>query len=215
MRRITDTVDNDAVTAAMVREFMSLIYGEMWVEISLGAQKRYFETSTDITANGSASYDEPEAHLGTVRITRVNADGKEVELVELRPGDEAAYKGQTGDAFGWTAVDDQLFLYPTPSSGTYRWYYTQQPTDVSSYADGDVIDVVVPAGEAFFVWGVAAMILGFLKQDASFALLQKGEALKRLAFEAANRNVSEIRTRGPVEYDDDIVFRRPRDWDWP
>ncbi len=213
IREISDTVENDAVPESFVRWCMSMVYGEMWSEVSLGAQRRYFETSTTITADGSPSYDEPEDHFATVRVCRVDADGRELELTELRQGEEAACKGVAeGEAAAWTHVDDQLFLYPTPSSGDYKWYYQQQPTDLSSYADGDIIDVVVPAGEAFFVWGVAAMIHGRLKQDASYALQMKEQARTQLQFQAANRNASETRTRGPVVYDDDDIIR-PKGWE--
>lgn len=188
--------------------FADLVYGELWPEVSLGAQKRYFETSTTIAADGSTSYDEPEAHFSTVRVARVDASGTECELRELRPGQEVAYKGLTGDAVGWTLVDDQLFLYPKPSSGSYKWYYSQQPTDISDYADGDIVDVAVPAGKAFMIYGTAALALLHHKQDASAALMLQEKARGRVQWEAANRNASEVRTRGPVEYDED----EPRDW---
>jgi hypothetical protein len=206
MRQITDTEENAAVTPAFVRWCMSTKYAELWAEVSLGAADRYFETSTTITADGSESYDEPEGHFATVRVAYVDASGNERDLRELRHGEESAYKGLEGDASAWALVDDQLYLYPTPSSGSYKWYYSQQPTDLSSYADGDVIDVVVPAGEAFFVWGVAAMILGRLKQDASFALLEEGKAKERLPFEAGNRRLHKSPSRGPIVDDDEVVY---------
>lgn len=207
-----DMVNDDSISDEMWNSFAEMVYGdEVWPEVSMGAQKRYFETSTTISADGSTSYDEPEDHFATVRIVRV-VDGKETELRELRQGEEAQYKGLTGEAVGFTHVDDQLHLYPAPSSGTYKWYYQGQPTDLSEYADDDVVDVVVPAGGTLLVWGMAALALQHHKQDASFALSQKAQALPRLQFQAANRNASETRTRGPVEYDDDDSFS-PKTWD--
>lgn len=212
MRQLTDTENDDAISSAFVRWCMSMKYGELWTEVSLGATERYFETSTSVTATGAASYDEPEAHYATVRIAFVDDDDRETDLRELRPGEEAAYKGLTGEAVAWALVDDQLYLYPNPSSGTYKWYYTQQATDISSYADGDIIDVVVPAGEAFFIWGVAALIFGRLKKDASFALQEEGKAKARIPFEAGNRNLFKTPTRGPVVFDDDDVVYGPDGW---
>lgn len=206
IRQITDTENDDSVTSAFVRWCMSMKFGELWAEVSLGAAERYFETSTTVTADGSESYDEPESHFATVRIARVDESGRETDLRELRPGEEAAYKGLTGDAVAWALVDDQLFLYPAPSSGDYKWYYTQQATELGSYADGDIIDVVCPAGEAFFVWGVAALIFGRLKKDASFALQEEGKAKMRIPFEAANRNRLKTPVRGPVVFDDEVVY---------
>lgn len=208
-----DMVGDDAISTSMWKWFISMVYGdELWPEVSLGALDRYFETSTTITADGSASYDEPDAHFSTVRIVRVDSEGREFDLAKLRQGDEHAYKGQTGsDAVAYAHVDDLLFLYPAPSSGTYKWYYQQQPTDIAEYADDDVVDVVVPAGESLLIWGVAAMALAHHKQDASFALSQKAAALPRLQFQAANRNSTESRSRGPVVDDDDSF--KPPTWD--
>lgn len=206
-KQVADMANDDSIADVVWKWFISMVYGdELWPEVSLGALDRYFETSTTITADGSTSYDEPAAHFSTVRIVRVDASGREFELTQLRQGDELAYKSLTGDAVAWTHVDDQLFLYPAPSSGTYKWYYQQQPTDLSGYGDSDVVDVVVPAGESLLIWGVAAMALQHHKQDASFALQQKAAALPRVQFQVANRNSSETRTRGPVVDDDEVTY---------
>lgn len=208
-QQAADLENDDSIADAIWKWFASMVYGELSSEVSLGAAKRYFETSTAITADGSTSYDEPTDHFATVRVVRVDADGRETELRELRAGEEAAYKGLTGDAVGWTLVDDQLFLYPNPSSGTYEWYYKQQPTDLSSYADADVVDVVVPAGEAFFVWGVVAMALARQQKNVQLALQMKEQARAQVQWEAANRNARETSTRGPVVFDEGDLG------DWP
>lgn len=202
---------DDSVTPEMWKWWASMIYGELAAEVDLGALDRYFETSTTITATGAASYDEPEDHFSTVRLVRV-VDSEEQPVRKLRRGEEAAYKGLTGDAIGYALVDDQLFLYPNPSSGTYKWYYVQQPTDLSNYADADIVDVVCPAGEAFFVWGVVAIALAQQKQDPRFALEQKEQARSRLPFEAGNRNGSEVSSRGPIVDDDGDATYGPDGW---
>lgn len=187
--------------------FIDLTYGELWPEVSLGAERRYFETSTTITADGSTSYDEPASHFGTVRIARLDESGLELyDLRELRPSEEFPYKGTTGDAVAYALVDDQLYLYPAPSDGTYKWYFTQQPTDISEYADGDVVDVVVPAGKAFMIYGTAALALLHHRQDASAAMQLKEQARQRVLWEAINRNTTSTPTRGPVVDDDERVY---------
>ena len=213
-QQLADMENDDSIAPAIWKWFASMVYGELWPEVSMGAQKRYFETSTTISADGSASYDEPSDHFGTVRVTRVDGDGREHELRELRTGEEVAYRGLTGEAIGFTTVDDQLYLYPNPSSGTYKWYYQQQPTDISNYADDDVIDVVVPSGEAFLIWGMAALALHRQQKNAQMALNEKTAAHGRVQWEAANRNARATSTRGPAELDDDRVYRPPT-WERP
>lgn len=214
-KQAADLETDDSIASAIWKWFASMVYGELWPEASLGAQKRYFETSTTITATGATGYTEPTDHFATVRVTRVDASGKEYELRELRTGEEVAYKGRVGEACGWTLVDDQLVLHPKPSSGSYKWYYQQQPTDLSAFADADVVDVIVPAGEPFMIWGVAAMALARQQKNVQLALQMKEQARAQVQWQASNRNATEVRTRGPVEYDDDDL-RAPGDWDrWP
>jgi hypothetical protein len=120
-------------------------YGELWSIVN-GTGLRYFETSTTVTATGAASYDEPAAIESTVLITRVLGDGRELELAPLEPQEEACLKGRTGDACRFSLIDDQLRLYPKPSSGTYNWYYRPQPPDLATFADSDPVDVCCMAG---------------------------------------------------------------------
>jgi hypothetical protein len=117
----------------------------------------------------------------------------------------------TGEATAYTLVDDQLYLYPTPSSGTYKWYYLQQATDLSAYADDDVVDVVCPAGEQFFTWGVVALALARQQKDARMAIAERERARGDLQFWAGQRNFSEPKQR-LAEVDDDVI-RTPGDWE--
>lgn len=210
-QQLADMVGDDSILSPEWKTYGSQVYGEMWSEVSLAAG-RYFETSTTVVANGSASYTEPLDHESIVRIARViDAAGRERPLSELRPQDEVSVRGRTGDALYYTLVDDQLFLFPKPSSGTYKWYYQQQPTDLSTFADGDIVDVVSPAGEAFLNWGVVAIAHAKHKKDPSFALMQQEKARERLQVWAANRNMYEPRIRGGV---DDDAPSDPAEW-WP
>lgn len=208
-RQLADLEGDDSVESSTWKWFASMVYADLWAEVS-GTGRRYFETSTTITADGSESYDEPVGHMATVRVTRV--DGSyEYELRELRLGEEVAYKGRTGDAVGWTLVDDRLFLYPSPSSGTYKWYYQQQPTDLSSYADDGIVDVVVPAGEPFFLWGMALLALQKGGKSVQLAMTEKEKARELLQLQAAQRNAADVMSRGPDP--DDGPVRLPGDWE--
>ena len=209
-----DMVGDDSISSSEWKSYASEVYGEMTTEASLGAASRYFETSTTITADGSTSYDEPADHFSTQRIAEVLADGRERPLRELQAHEEAAYRGRTGIALGWLAIDDQLYLCPAPSSGTFKWYYVGQPTDLADYADSDIVDVISPGGEAFLIWGVAVLAKAKGGRDVQLALAEKERARARLQFEAASRNLSQPKTRGPVEIDEDDCYQLPT-WERP
>lgn len=209
-----DMVGDDSIDRSEWLSYASEVYGELCTEASLGAASRYFETSTTITADGSVSYDEPADHYATERIVEVLDDGRERPLRELQPHEEAAYRGRTGIAAGWLHVDDQLFLCPAPASGTFKWFYIGQPTDLSAYTDADIVDVISPAGESFLVWGVAILAKAKGGKDVQLALAEKERARTRLQFESASRNLTDPKTRGPIEVDDDDCYRLPT-WERP
>lgn len=209
-QRRADMEGDDMIADGEWRSLISEVYGEMWSEVSLGSGQRYFETSTTITADGSASYNEPSDHFSTVRIARV-ADGREYPLHELQPGEEARAHSLIGtNAICFTHVDNQLYLYPAPSSGTYKWYYREQPSDLSGYADGQVVDLVSPAGEAFVIWGVAVLALGKGEKDVRLALQRQQAALERLQFEASQKSADPKSVH--VATDDEDLFMLPT-WD--
>jgi hypothetical protein len=174
-----DMVGDDSIGRAEWLSYASEVYGEMWSEVSIVAS-RYFETSTTIPADGSVSYDEPSNHQHTIRLVEVMDDGTERPLREIQPFEEAAYRGSIGTAIGWIHIDDQIILCPAPASGTYKWYFAAQATDLSSYADADLVDVVCPAGEAFLIWGVAVLAKAKGGKDVQLAMAQRERAREQL-----------------------------------
>lgn len=196
--------DDDAFNAVI-----SEVYGNLWTIIG-GQASRYFETSETFTADGSASYDEPEGHMKTVRVARVLDDGTEVPLRALQPQAESRYRGRVGDAIGYALIDDQLVLLPKPSSGTYKWYYEQQATELSEYADGDVVDVACSAGMSYVIWGTALIINGELEGNATLAMRERDKWEEETRVWASNRE-PDPKVR-PADDTDDVVFVRPR---WP
>lgn len=206
-----DLENQDHISTAEWKTLISEMYGEVWSTVS-ETGLRYFETSTTITADGSASYLEPSGHYSTTVITRCLSNGSESMLDPLMPQEEPSFRGQTGDARRWTLVDDRLFLYPRPSSGTYKWYYIQQPTDLSAYADGDVVDVVTPDGESMLIWGVAVKALAKSEGDAMLALAERERHREKLLGWAQNRAITEHPYRVRREVDDGP--HDPADWRW-
>lgn len=211
-QQVADLENDDSVSSTIWKWFASLVYGELWAEVSTGIG-RHTETSTTISADGSASYAQPSGHLATVRVVRVDADGGEVPLYQLRQQDEAGLKGQTGEASHWAHVGSVIVLYPNPSSGSYKWYYVAQPTDLSSAADGDSVDVVCPAGEAFFVWGTVLLALQRQGKNVQLAMAEKERARADLQLWVAQRSIYEPAQSLPDHSDDDII-RRPT-WERP
>lgn len=209
-REAVDMVNNQARSDAAFRRAISRQYGSL---CSVVAEQglRYFETSTTITADGSASYDEPTAHLSSVRMARVLDDGTERPLDELMTQEEWAHKGKVGDAVAYTLVDDQIFLYPNPSSGTYKLYYIPQPSDLTDYDDADLVDVVTADGLQFLIWSVAVQIHGALEGNAILALQERERAREELQVWAAARS-SQQRRRINEDYLDDYRSRTPGDW---
>jgi hypothetical protein len=203
-----DLVNDDHIAPAEWKSLISETYGELWSIVS-GTGLRYFETSTDITATGAASYDEPEDHYSTVMVTKVESDGSETMLDPLMPQEEHFFRGMTGDARRWTVPDDQLFLYPRPSSGTYRWYYIQQPTDLADYADGDEVDVVTPDGESFLIWGTAVKALAKSEANVQLAMAERERYRQQLMVWAADRSITDHNYR--VRRDVDGPYD-PGDW---
>jgi len=209
-RRRVDMKRNQARTDDDFKALISEQYGDLWGVVS-GTGYRYFETSTTITATGADSYDEPDDHLGSVWLSRVLPDGREWPLEELMAQEEWMYKGRTGDALAFSHIDDQIFLYPKPSSGTYKLYYIPQATDLSAYADGEVVDVVTADGAAFLIWGVAVKAHGELEGNAQLALAERDRYEKKLMEWAALKAFNEPR-RTPVE--GRPPYLRDGEW-WP
>jgi hypothetical protein len=194
---------------------ISEVYGELFSEVAASIE-RYFESVATVTATGATSYDEPTDHLSTIRIARVDSSGRQCHLKELRSQDEVHFIGARGsDAAYWALVDDQLFLYPNPSSGSYKWYYLPQPPDLASYADGDLVDVYCPAGLKFLVWGVAAIALAKAESNSQLALQKQEQARDEVQYWAANRNLAEGKSR-PIEDIEGSARFGPDGWErWP
>lgn len=207
----SDMKNDDSIERDEWLSFASEVFGEMWAEVSVTVGNRSSETSLTIPADGSASYDEPVDHFTTIRVVELLPGGKERELRELMPGEEVSYRGCTGEAVGWTHVDDQIFLYPAPASGTYVWHYTSQPTDLTENSDSEPINVISPAGEAFLIWGVTIIAKGIGGKDPQLALTMQARAREQLQVWAANRTLTEARTRGE-DPDDDVPIDPAERW---
>lgn len=213
-QRRADKEGDAHVGPAEWKALISEQYGDLFSVVA-GAGLRYFEATHTITTSGAVSYDEPCNHLGTVGVDRVHADGTRESLAELMPGERNLWAGQTGDARGYSLVDDQIVLYPRPPAGqTYELLYIPQPPDLSAAADDACVDVVTPDGEAFLVWGVALKALAKSESDVQLAMLERDAARGRLSEWATLRAFNTPRRRvfadDPFGYGGDDYL--PGDW---
>lgn len=211
-RRRVDMKNNQARTDPDFKALISEQYSDVHGVVA-GAGYRYFETSLTFPVNGSETYLEPSDFLSSVRAARVLPDGREIPLEELMAQEEWGYKGRTGDAIGFTHIDDRIRLYPSPSSGNYKLYYIPQAPDLSNYGDSDQIDFVTGDGLAFAIWGVAVKVHGELEGNALLAIQERDRYEKKLAEWASLKAFNEPR-RTPHEEAQFSRFWRDGEW-WP
>lgn len=167
-------------------------YGELHGVVA-DAGLAYFETTADITATGASSYALNAAVLSVVAVEYIvdSTTGRRRRLRLLMPQERAPWGGTTGEAEAYAFTGTSIELWPRPSSGTYRVTYVPQSTDLSSSADATDVDVVTADGEAFLIWGVAAMAKDKSESDLRFALQQSERAKERLQTWALNRALHE------------------------
>lgn len=205
-----DKEGDEHISTAEWKSLISEQYGELFETVS-GAGLRYFETVHSITADGSDSYDEPADHGKTVGLDRVATDGTRTSLRPLMTQERQRYGGLTGDAREYAIVDDQIFLYPKPSTGTYQLLYVPQSPDLSELDDSELIDVVCPHGEAFLLWGVAVKALSKSEGDLRAAMAERDRCQQGLLSWALERDANEPRRR---VLDTEYMDGWSRDPDW-
>ncbi len=206
-----DLEGDEHISTAEWKALISEKWGELYALVA-GTGLRYFETESTITADGSASYDEPDDHLATIGVDFViDSAGRRRQLYEVQVLERSAYAGRTGEAFAFSHIDDQIYLHPNPTSGTYKLLYIPQPPDLSSFADGDEVDVVTPDGESFLIWSVAAMALPKSESDPSAAIGNAESARVRLVEWAAMRSFTQPRRRVAQDFD---LYSDADEGDW-
>ena len=218
-RKRVDMTNNQARSDSDFQGHIAEVYNEMH-EIVAEVGVRLYESTSTLTATGAASYAlssltaTANGLLHALRVVRVNSDGSEDPLDELMGAEEWPLKGQTGDATHFALVDHTLYLYPNPSSGTYKLYWVPQPTDYSAVATSTSIDVLCSAGERFIIWGVAAIIHSELEGNAITAFREKERAADDLRMWAVQRMLTRQRRRVNEEHMDSDAIRVPT-WENP
>lgn len=207
-----DLENADDPAASEWKSLVSLAYAELYAILAESGM-RYFETEATITATGAASYALPADHLSTIGVDRLDGTIRR-ELDELMVQERNATTGQTGEARYYALVGANLVLYPPPASGTYYHTYVPQPADLSSGADGDLVDVVVPAGEAFVIWHVAVNALTKEGSDVGGAVIERERARQQVTEWSTLRALNTPRRRvvSDSPYLDRPGYEDPLDW---
>lgn len=198
IRKLADAEGNLHVSNAEIDEGIDEIYGDLY-HLTVDGHGAYFQTTHEFTADGSDSYDEPDDHLSTVQLDLVSSDGERTPLKKLRAQERFLYGGTTGTPEAYALVDDQIFLYPNPSSGDLELLYIPQPPDVTDYADADELDLVSIYGAQFVVYGVAALVLAKSESEQRGWLARQARAEQKHIEWAATRSLHDPR----VPYSDD------------
>lgn len=181
-KRRADKESDPHISDAEWKALISEQYGDLYSTVA-ATGLRYFESEWTITANGETSYAEDAAVQAIVAVRYVvnSSTGETRDLQEIMMQETSVWSGLTGEAYAWAHVDDKIYLFPKPSSGTYKVAYIPQSPDLSDYVDADVVDVVTPDGEAFLIWGVAVKALAKSQQDVTLAIAEREAARVRLA----------------------------------
>lgn len=215
-QRRADKETDEHVDTDEVKELISEVYGELHGAVS-EVGSRYFETEDTISADGSATYDLPIAHLSTIGVDRVvDAAGRRTELAQLMVQERTVFAGQTGDAYMFALTGTNIALYPTPASGTYKHIYVPQPTDYSTVGNGEQIDFINQDGLRFVIWGVASIMRHKGEDDQLRAMRERDAARERLVAWAVQRALTMPKRRIVNEVDLDVYgggrLLSPADW---
>ena len=198
-------IENDRhIQPAELAAMMSSAYGAVYQKVAASGG-RYWESTYSITADGSASYPEPDDHLSTIGLDLVRADGTRCPLKPLPIQHRHRFAGRTGEARRYMLIDSALILFPKPSSGAYEMLYIPQAPDLKTYADSDLIDVVTPDGEEMFIWGTVVKILAKKEQDPRLAITERDAAAERLLEWATMRSLVDGPVRVVEDTEDDLA----------
>lgn len=175
-QQAVDMEDDSSIDDTEWKQLLATAYGEMH-NILVESGHRYFESTSAITGDGSASYSLPADFLTLVGIDR-DSDGQ--ALLQLMAQDRSLYRNATGDSQAYSFSGANVKLFPAANTGnSYTMTYVPQPTVDSSIADGTNVDVVTTDGEAFIVWHMANRALVRDQDDPRDVRREREEARGR------------------------------------
>jgi hypothetical protein len=199
-----DLENHSVISRPEWQGYISRAYGELWT-IVFESGLQYFETSKQLTTDGTNVLLEMANHLSTVSFAYLvdATSGRYSDLRELMPQERASASGMSGSAARYySLVDDKIYLYPTPPAGqVYEMRFVPQSPDLTLF-DGDAcIDVVTPDGHDFLIWSVAVRACAKTEADPNLAIREREAARDRFTTSVQLRALSAPR-RMIVQSDD-------------
>jgi len=158
-RRACGQENSLLLSPAEWQDEFSSVYSEFHSVIVEGGA-RVFEDEETVSADGSQDYALPADFLAELGVDyEVSTGGRREALYQLLTQERNANSGSSsGRARHYAIVGDSLRFYPAPPSGqTYYLVYVPQASDLSTITNTTEVDVIVPAGEQFFKWSLAAI----------------------------------------------------------
>lgn len=211
-RNIADTENDENISEAQYKEWLSTAYGEFYGIIAESGM-RHFENEDEITSNGTATAALPDDYLATIGVDyETTPGGRRVELDELMAQERNIYSGATNasPATAYAIVGGNIVFYPTPAAGqTYFHVYIPQPADLSNYGVSDTVDVITPDGEQFIIKAIAVEIKIKCDEDPRDMERGRDQARQRVVDWALARSFNTPRRLQPSSDDYDY---RPGDW---
>lgn len=211
-RRACNQENSDLLSKEEWQDEFSSVYSDFHgVIVSGGA--RIFESEEIIDANGDQDYTLPADFLSELGVDSEES-GRRTCLRPLMVQERNHEDQGQGKARFYAVVGNAIRLYPAPSSGRYHLVYVPQAPDYSVKDEDEMVDVIIPAGEQFFKWSLAA--LGAAKQEndlVGYFSSKAAEARQELMKWSYNRSLTQPRRKHVDKHPmDDGYQREEGDW---
>lgn len=179
-RELADEQSSQFVTAAAVNAMLNGSVA-LWYGLVVRACPERFEKVQSITADGSASYNLPSDHMGTLSVELAISDLQSIDVPRIMFQERNHLSRAPGNrAIGYRLAADKLLLLPPPQSGTYRHVYV--PTAPVLTQDSDTVDGV-NGWEQLIVYDLAIKMRA--KDEAAVTDLERQRDRVELEIEAA------------------------------
>ncbi len=188
-KRRLDLENDDNISDDEWDRVISESYSELWSMVSEPGTD-YFEEQATIVADGSASYTEPSDIFKTVMFHRIDSGGQLWPLRELMVQERHLYSGTSGPAIAYWRQDDQIYLSPQPTSGSYILTYLPATVDLLALADSDLIDFCLGEGYSFVLWDVTVKMSIRNETDANDARIEREACRQRVMEWVSNLNLT-------------------------
>lgn len=220
VRQMSDTEHYDATNGFIddteIMGYLSDSYTELY-DILLSKGIGAFETTTDFTGDGTQNYNLPSDFYSCLAVFRVEGD-RLIPLREIQLQHIHHFTGSsTSQSSAYRLVQDEIHLYPTPGSGTYRMYYAPVATKFALVAD--TVDGI-NGWEEYIVLDTVIKCMQKEETNADHIIAKKSDMLDRIDAMSKNRvegppSVVDTESRhgseDPASWSND-VFMGPRGW---